>query len=108
MEGVSSSGTSCMMSFEENNIMMPLMNSSGEANKKPFLPLPFSDDSYGQRASALMPEEDIGNRMGTNNSCLRARIMAHPLFPRLLAAYVNCQKVMNSNCRGNSDNNLSQ
>ncbi|KAM7272107.1 hypothetical protein ACFE04_031321 [Oxalis oulophora] len=28
-----------------------------------------------------------------NNTNMRAKIMAHPHFPRLLAAYVNCQKV---------------
>ncbi|GMY09823.1 homeobox protein SBH1-like isoform X2 [Fagus crenata] len=98
MEGASGSGTSCMMGFGDNNMMVPLMNSGvDEANDKPFLPLPLiSNNSYGQRlVSALMPEQDIiDNRMETNNnSCMRAKIMAHPLFPRLLAAYVNCQKV---------------
>ena len=100
MEGASGSGTSCMMGFGDNNMMVPLMNSGvDEANDKPFLPLPLiSNNSYGQRlVSALMPEQDIiDNRMETNNnSCMRAKIMAHPLFPRLLAAYVNCQKVIN-------------
>ncbi|XP_015881151.3 homeobox protein SBH1 isoform X1 [Ziziphus jujuba] len=28
-----------------------------------------------------------------SNTCMKAKIMAHPLFPRLLEAYINCQKV---------------
>ncbi|KAF5458309.1 hypothetical protein F2P56_022344, partial [Juglans regia] len=91
--GANSSGTSCLMGFEGNKIMMPLMNSVVEANNKLFHPLPLSGNSCGQKTSALMSEEDYGNRMEANNSCMRAKIMAHPLFPRLLAAYVNCQKV---------------
>ncbi|XP_062152555.1 homeobox protein knotted-1-like LET6 isoform X2 [Alnus glutinosa] len=92
--GSSSGGTCSMMSFGENdmNMMMPaLMNSGVEAINKQFLPLPLSDNSYSQRAASagLMLEQD----METNNNCMRAKIMAHPLFPRLLAAYVNCQKV---------------
>ena len=100
--GASGNGTSCMMGFEDNNMMMPLMNSGHEANSnfKPFLPLPMNTNSYGQKTSGLMPPQDIVDRMETNNSScmtMRAKIMAHPLFLRLLAAYVNCQKVMNSN-----------
>ncbi|XP_050247940.1 homeobox protein SBH1-like isoform X2 [Quercus robur] len=96
--GASGNGTSCMMGFEDNNMMMPLMNSGHEANSnfKPFLPLPLNTNSYGQKTSGLMPPQDIVNRMETNNSScmtMRAKIMAHPLFLRLLAAYVNCQKV---------------
>jgi len=102
--GSSSGGTCCMMSFGENdmNMMMPaLMNSGVEAINKQFLPLPLSDNSYSQRAASagLMLEQD----METNNNCMRAKIMAHPLFPRLLAAYVNCQKVMTFISYSNSD-----
>jgi hypothetical protein len=91
MEG----GGSSMMRFGENDMNM-MMNSGVEAMNKQFLPLPLSENvCYSQRASAagLMPEQDIE----TNNSCMRAKIMAHPLFPRLLAAYVNCQKVITFN-----------
>ena len=91
MEG----GGSSMMRFGENDMNM-MMNSGVEAMNKQFLPLPLSENvCYSQRASAagLMPEQD----METNNSCMRAKIMAHPLFPRLLAAYVNCQKVITFN-----------
>ncbi|XP_059450341.1 homeobox protein knotted-1-like LET6 [Corylus avellana] len=89
MEG----GGSSMMRFGENEMNM-MMNSGVEAMNKQFLPLPMSENvCYSQRASAagLMPDQDMEET--TNNSCMRAKIMAHPLFPRLLAAYANCQKV---------------
>lgn len=96
--GASRSGDTCIMGFN-NDIAMSLKNSNVEANKKAFLPLPSStNNSHVQRASALMPEDGNGNLMEINNNCMKARIVAHPLFPRLLTAYISCQKVMNSNC----------
>ncbi|XP_028755236.1 homeobox protein SBH1-like isoform X2 [Neltuma alba] len=40
-------------------------------------------------------DHNINNTDGSSSSCspVKARIMAHPHYPRLLAAYVNCQKV---------------
>ncbi|KAG2716931.1 hypothetical protein I3760_03G150300 [Carya illinoinensis] len=90
--GASSSGASCMMGFNTDMTMSPI-NSNVEANNKSCLSLPSTDNSFGQRASALMPEDGNGNHMEINNNCMKAKIVAHPLFPRLLAAYVNCQKV---------------
>ncbi|GMH05275.1 hypothetical protein Nepgr_007115 [Nepenthes gracilis] len=37
--------------------------------------------------------EDCGGTSSSSSSSIKAKIMAHPHYPRLLAAYVNCQKV---------------
>lgn len=91
----SDGGDSDMMEFGENNssnglsssalMMMPLMNSGASTAdhfiNRQFLPLPLNNNN--------------SNQQQTGPSCgMKAKIMAHPLFPRLLAAYVNCQKVM--------------
>lgn len=73
MEGGVAGSSSCMMmSFGDNNdmTMMPFME-------------------------AISYSQDMETNNNNNNSCImRAKIMAHPLFPRLLSAYVNCQKVI--------------
>ena len=58
-----------LIMFDHNNNDDDNNNDSDSNNKKMFLPY----NDHGQ-------------------SC-RAKLMAHPLFPRLLASYVNCQKV---------------
>ncbi|RVW23276.1 Homeobox protein SBH1 [Vitis vinifera] len=111
--GNNSNGLSSMV------MMMPLMSSSNAETSKVFLPLPFWNNNNSsnnpnqqssQKVSALMPQGSCNhnnsgcyfmegsNSNTTNNhdctSCsMKAKIMAHPHYPRLLAAYVNCQKV---------------
>ncbi|KAJ9686498.1 hypothetical protein PVL29_015414 [Vitis rotundifolia] len=110
--GNNSNGLSSMV------MMMPLMSSSNAETSKVFLPLPFCNNNSSnnpnqqssQKVSALMPQGSCNhnnsgcyfmegsNSNTTNNhdctSCsMKAKIMAHPHYPRLLAAYVNCQKV---------------
>ncbi|KAJ4849000.1 Homeobox protein knotted-1-like let6 [Turnera subulata] len=100
---------------------MAMMNPSAGSSRKPFLPhhLPLANTSHhdqitdSQRVSAMMLNELNGLKAGShfmgrnttsgqpdnNNSSsssshsMRAKIMAHPYFPRLLTAYANCQKV---------------
>ncbi|KAH7576701.1 hypothetical protein JRO89_XS01G0133300 [Xanthoceras sorbifolium] len=86
MEGGSSS----------NNRVCPdddSMMGFGDMNSKFFLPL-LNYNCDGQIKAPVFVQQDSGNR-SNNNICnsMRAKIMAHPQFPRLLAAYVNCQKV---------------
>ncbi|GAV72164.1 ELK domain-containing protein/KNOX1 domain-containing protein/KNOX2 domain-containing protein/Homeobox_KN domain-containing protein [Cephalotus follicularis] len=106
------SGLSSMM------MMMPFMiNSSGEAgNNKVFMSSTLSNNSSCQRSGSsiqrvvadrdpFMPQDNTSNHnnytgfMERNNGAdndsygMRSKIMAHPHFPRLLDAYVNCQKV---------------
>lgn len=91
----SSSGISSMvmMSSSSNNNSQILDNNNNNVNNKLFVPLSWSATSTAQRVSAFVPQPPHNNsNHNLQNSC-RAKIMAHPLFPRLLAAYVNCQKV---------------
>lgn len=73
-----------------------MMNSSaGTSSGKAFLPplgaaANSSYDGSSRNAGCFIHSGDICNAM-------KAKIMAHPHFPRLLAAYVNCQKVKNCN-----------
>ncbi|KAA8515552.1 hypothetical protein F0562_018837 [Nyssa sinensis] len=120
MEGGGSSSTSCLMAFGENSnglcpmMMMPPMTShSNVVNNTLFLPLPPINNQDQNRhssrtASSLMLEDH--NNTTTNTGCyfmehnttttndgscssVKAKIMAHPHYSRLLAAYVNCQKI---------------
>lgn len=115
--GVANNGSgggddSDMMELGENNscglssalMMMPLMNSGPDhITNTQFLPLPFNNNSNHQRVSTINMfqgsgkkghDQDSSNSSSSTSSGMKAKIMAHPLFPRLLAAYVNCQKVM--------------
>ncbi|CAK9316196.1 unnamed protein product [Citrullus colocynthis] len=117
MEGGGSSGSSCSFmatcnSTNNNNTNTPMMmminstnnpqtldnNNSNNNNNKMFLPLSWSSTSSNnnaqtQRVSAFVPQSNTNNNDLLTTSTSKAKIMAHPLFPRLLAAYVNCQKV---------------
>ncbi|KAF3443424.1 hypothetical protein FNV43_RR13106 [Rhamnella rubrinervis] len=104
-------GDSDMMEFGENSssglssalMMMPLMNSGPDhITNTQFLPLPFNNNSNHQRVSVVNMfqgsdkkghDQDSNSSTSSTSSGMKAKIMAHPLFPRLLAAYVNCQKV---------------
>ncbi|KAL0398822.1 UNVERIFIED_CONTAM: Homeobox protein SHOOT MERISTEMLESS [Sesamum radiatum] len=119
--GGGSSSSSCFLAFGENNnlfcpiMMMPPMVSSHHPNADSgnnlFLPLPSTNrhGSTGGGAGSSMMLQDQHNNNSNNNtstgyyfmessndadSCsVKAKIMAHPHYPRLLAAYVNCQKI---------------
>jgi hypothetical protein len=115
-----SNGTSCMMAFGENSyglcpmmMMMPLMTShhghhhpNADTNNTLFLPLPPTNNQNRDTNTSSFILHDHNNNtntgsyiMDTNNnndgstSAVKAKIMAHPHYHRLLAAYVNCQKV---------------
>ncbi|XP_022724727.1 homeobox protein SBH1-like isoform X2 [Durio zibethinus] len=119
MEGGSNS-TSCMMAFGHNSnglcpmTMVPLTTShphhhpNSDSNSL-FLPLPPTnnqDQNHNSSSGSSMILDDHNNTNTNNNtgcyfmesndgssSSVKAKIMAHPHYHRLLAAYVNCQKV---------------
>ncbi|KAJ4976422.1 hypothetical protein NE237_001528 [Protea cynaroides] len=105
MEGGSASSNSCLMSFGDNSgnglssmMMMPLMTSAHAETSNLFLPLPPTTSNnhhhhqyHGSTSGTYFMEN---NDSGSSSGCsIRAKIMSHPHYPRLLAAYVNCQKV---------------
>ncbi|XP_010244154.1 PREDICTED: homeobox protein SBH1 [Nelumbo nucifera] len=119
MEGGPSSN-SCLMGFGDNSnglssmMMMPLLTSTPNAETNSlFLPLPSGNNHnhIGSTGSSLILEDNSNNNNNSNSGCyfmennnrnnnndgsscsIRAKIMAHPHYPRLLSAYVNCQKV---------------
>ncbi|XP_077224219.1 homeobox protein knotted-1-like LET6 [Tasmannia lanceolata] len=95
MEG--DQGGSLMGGFGDGNhslssvMMMPLMSSSSSN--------PETSNLFGLQNT----KNSITNPFEENNNCyfmdndqncsIKAKIMAHPHYPRLLAAYVNCHKV---------------
>uniref|UniRef100_A0A6N2NAQ1 Homeobox domain-containing protein n=1 Tax=Salix viminalis TaxID=40686 RepID=A0A6N2NAQ1_SALVM len=111
-----SSTTSCMMAFGDNSnglcpMMMPLMSSSSNTL---FLPLPPPNNQGQNRihsnasgSSSLILDDHHHNNTVTATGCyfmdnndgssssssVKAKIMAHPHYHRLLGAYANCQKV---------------
>ncbi|KAK8594415.1 hypothetical protein V6N13_015337 [Hibiscus sabdariffa] len=96
MEGGSNS-TSCMMDFGHNipMSMMPPMTSHHHSNLE-------SNPLFLTSSSSSMILDDHNNNSNTgcyimetsnDGSSLKAKIMAHPHYHRLLAAYANCQKV---------------
>ncbi|KAJ9169171.1 hypothetical protein P3X46_020632 [Hevea brasiliensis] len=122
MEGGSNS-TSSMMAFGDNSnglcpmmMMMPLMTSHHHHPPPPpnadsssntlFLPLPPTNNQDHNRSSGGGTSTILDNHNNSsNNGCyfmdnndgntasVKAKIMAHPHYHRLLAAYINCQKV---------------
>ncbi|GMG98702.1 hypothetical protein Nepgr_000542 [Nepenthes gracilis] len=98
MEGGCSGGMMMMAMGEDHNngfsMMMNMITPSNNSTTNTlFLPPPFAvpfmeDNNY-------VNQQDINTKSSTNtsDSLLRAKIMAHPQYPRLLAAYVSCQKV---------------
>ncbi|KAK7320531.1 hypothetical protein VNO77_30084 [Canavalia gladiata] len=75
---------------------MDMMNM--ETNRK-FLSLPLSNSSGSQmrsdhrRVSVTNIAQDHNYNSHTDTCSVRDKIMAHPLFPRLLSSYLNCLKV---------------
>ncbi|PHU26757.1 Homeobox protein SHOOT MERISTEMLESS [Capsicum chinense] len=60
-------------------------NAETSNNNHNILILPFMDNNN--------PHEDHGNSSSSSTSSIKSKIMAHPHYPRLLAAYINCQKI---------------
>lgn len=94
--------SSAMMMIDTNPQILEQHNNNNNSdssnnNNKMFLPLSWSSatPNNAPRVSAFVPQLNNNNDLLNNSTC-RAKIMAHPLFPRLLAAYVNCQKVRKS------------
>ncbi|XP_073048066.1 homeobox protein knotted-1-like LET6 isoform X1 [Primulina eburnea] len=116
MEGAGG-GSGSLMSFGENShglgpmLMMPPTVDSCSNNL--FLPpanhqdLTIRHGSFSvEGSSSMMPEEHHSSNMSTStgyylmenindagSGSVKANIMAHPYYQRLLAAYVNCQKI---------------
>ncbi|KAM1015996.1 hypothetical protein ACFX13_046478 [Malus domestica] len=89
MEGGSSRNSS-NLGFLDSSLAAALMNSetrttSSNSYSKQFLSVPLINNIYNLQSH---PQETTDQEMG-----VKAKIIAHPLFPRLLSAYVNCQKV---------------
>ncbi|CAN4078410.1 unnamed protein product [Withania somnifera] len=62
-------------------------NSNAEtSNNNNILFLPFMENNTNN------PHEDHGNNSSSSSS-IKSKIMAHPHYPRLLAAYLSCQKI---------------
>ncbi|KAK4360903.1 hypothetical protein RND71_019855 [Anisodus tanguticus] len=61
-------------------------NAETSNNNNNILFLPFMDNNNNNN-----PHEDHGNT--TSSTSIKSKIMAHPHYPRLLASYVNCQKI---------------
>jgi len=81
---------------------MDMMNM--ETNRK-FLSLPLTNNSGAQMrtdrrlpvATNSIPQDHHYTHHNPTDTCsVRDKIMAHPLFPRLLSSYLNCLKVMDS------------
>ncbi|KAI4305767.1 hypothetical protein L6164_029114 [Bauhinia variegata] len=74
------------------DMLMPLTNRQFHPNNNSSVA---AQSSSGQRVSAALNnmDQDHDYGQGTNGGSVRAKIMAHPLFPKLLSAYLNCQKV---------------
>lgn len=91
-------GSSCselsamdMMNMETNRkfLSLPLNNnnSSGSDHRR----VPVTSNSIAQD-----PHYNSHHNSTDTNCSVRDKIMAHPLFPRLLSSYLNCLKVINS------------
>ncbi|XP_068304601.1 homeobox protein knotted-1-like LET6 [Pyrus communis] len=78
------------LGFLDSSLAAALMNSetrttSSSSYRKQFLSLPLISNIPNLQSH---PHETIDQEMS-----VKAKIMAHPLFPQLLSAYVNCLKV---------------
>ncbi|KAI9176731.1 hypothetical protein LWI28_006476 [Acer negundo] len=99
MEG-GGSGSSNNNRVCPDNFMMGSFGDQHHMNSsKMFLPNLLNNYNCDGQMKAPPPhvfvQQDSTENRSCNNICdsMRAKIMAHPQFPRLLAAYVNCQKV---------------
>ncbi|XP_019434116.1 PREDICTED: homeobox protein SBH1-like [Lupinus angustifolius] len=90
-----------MIGFEGNSCSefssMDMMNI--ETNRRKFLSMPLSNNNNSSGTQGHNYNQHQNHTNNNNNSCssssssVRDKIMAHPLFPRLLSSYINCLKV---------------
>ncbi|KAL5571228.1 hypothetical protein UlMin_020825 [Ulmus minor] len=83
--GVMEFGNNSNSGLSSSALMMPPLEKRGFSSSQRVvsaLDLPMKG------SSSVKNDED-----SDSNSTMKAKVMAHPLFPRLLAAYANCQKV---------------
>lgn len=108
--GTSTSGVSSSM-------LMKMMNKNGDNNTNNNMALSFATGNQRVTGAEINIPPDSGTNgnyskhfytennnnnnatTATTSNCsssakMRAKIMSHPLFPRLLTAYANCQKVI--------------
>ncbi|PPR84529.1 hypothetical protein GOBAR_AA36187 [Gossypium barbadense] len=86
MEGVSNS-TSCMMAFGHNsNGLCPMTNHNSSSGSS--MIIDDQSNTTNNNTGCYFMESNDGS-----SSSVKAKIMAHPHYHRLVAAYVNCQKV---------------
>lgn len=97
----SSSSKPCSNLSNGLSSMLMINNSgsgAGTSGKVLFPTLNGNNYNSEKVPAGLMPQDSTGSGCfihTTNITSMKAKIMAHPYFPRLLAAYVNCQKVKN-------------
>ncbi|RXH85878.1 hypothetical protein DVH24_016931 [Malus domestica] len=86
MEGGGANGTCSMMAFGENS------SNGGGIGGSSFL----LHNPAAAAASYFMDNNNndgVGGSSSSSPSTVKAKIMAHPHYHRLLASYINCQKV---------------
>lgn len=122
MEGSSKGTSSCTMAFGDNSsglcpiMMTPLVTSYhgghhptnpdlnnnlvNAARNSLFLPISGSSNDHhpnhntsGLLGSYFMENDHNNDGISSSSSSVKAKIMAHPHYHRLLATYANCQKV---------------
>ncbi|PON41615.1 Knotted-like homeobox transcription factor [Parasponia andersonii] len=103
-EKSSSTSTSCgvscsvlmMNNTTNNNMPLPLDAGACTGNQRVTVAAlntpPQGSGTNGNYVRHFCNEES-SNTANTCSTMMRAKVMAHPLFPRLLTAYANCQKV---------------
>ncbi|PIA50581.1 hypothetical protein AQUCO_01200046v1 [Aquilegia coerulea] len=87
MEGGGGGGSGFMSFGGDMMMMMPLMTTSSTTTNN-------NTSSNAQTNNLFLPLPSSNTTTTNNNeSNLRAKIISHPHYPRLLACYINCQKV---------------
>ncbi|MBA0658953.1 hypothetical protein Goklo_011125 [Gossypium klotzschianum] len=124
MEGVSNSTSCMMAFGHNSNGLCPMTvmpltafhphdqhqyhhhNSDFNSLFLPLAPTNNQDQNHNSSSGSSMIIDDQSNTTNNNNGCyfmesndgssssVKAKIMAHPLYHRLVAAYVNCQKFL--------------
>ncbi|CAM8994959.1 unnamed protein product [Rhodiola kirilowii] len=81
------------MNTSSNNSFSP----SNPNQSRPFFFPPTSatqnNNNPNQSRDSYSMDTDVGGSNSNSNAALKAKIMSHPHYHRLVAAYVNCQKV---------------
>ncbi|GKD84980.1 homeobox protein knotted-1-like protein 6 [Tanacetum coccineum] len=78
------------MPFENNVINLPTVNNGFNSSTNHLWPLSGSDDLSTIAGSATTDSVSIQT---THDDDIKARIVAHPSYSKLLDAYIDCQKL---------------